>query len=453
MCHPLPRHTRHVMALRSGGHQHPKAPAKPHLHPLPRPNGRLQRGSAGMALPLVSHSTPKPPSARGLESNNHSRMAIHQRAGRPRERSHRIQPLHPNSAGPHEASMRPLQQKCQTLGGNKEELQRLQILSCQGSDPKTAYLFHLMSAYITQGRPDMGLFCLTPGAQTIITRGIGAYTTRLPQPTQSTTRTAQGNPVHIYHPTAIARLPIPSDTNITFFTDASGTQQLTPMVRSAPAQVTRLRSNSTLSTLPVPPSLGPRPTANCAPCRCHQHHIATHTNPASQHLGSRRRHGRHSPYKVPHRTTPLQGARIPPHHTGIGAIDGLQRHAPPGRPAHCQAVLPPLHVQQWTHRHACQPPEHKPPPRAPSSTSRGHTTATCSSYPRYPWQHSPGNCYPKSRHTRTETHSTTAPYQSNNSPPHWAIQQRPSSYDASRTPSVSPSTTQLCAQIASQHTC
>ena len=96
-----------------------------------------------------------------------------------------------------------------------------------------------MHAYITQGRPDRGLLRLTPGAQAIITQGIGVYAAPLLQPTQITTRTAQGNPVYVFHPTAIARLPIPSDTEIIYFTDASGTQQRTPTVGCASVRITR----------------------------------------------------------------------------------------------------------------------------------------------------------------------------------------------------------------------
>ena len=145
----------------------------------------------------------------------------------------------PHRAGPHEAPMRPLQHKCPTLRGDKEEKERRQTITCERFHPNTGYLFHLMYAYITQGRPDAGLLCLTPRAQTIITGGIGVYATPLLQPTQTTTRTTQGNPVYIYHPTTIARLPVPSDTNIIFFTDASGTQQRTPTVSCACIRVTR----------------------------------------------------------------------------------------------------------------------------------------------------------------------------------------------------------------------
>ena len=96
-----------------------------------------------------------------------------------------------------------------------------------------------MYAYITQGRPNRGLLRLTPRAQAIITQGIGVYAAPLLQPTQITARTAQGNPIYVYHPTAIARLPIPSDTDIIYFTDASGTQQRTPTVGCASLRITR----------------------------------------------------------------------------------------------------------------------------------------------------------------------------------------------------------------------
>ena len=135
--------------------------------------------------------------------------------------------------------MRPLQQKLPTLRGDKEEKERRQTITCQRFHPNTGYLFHLMYAYITQGRPDRGLLRLTPRAQAIITQRIGVYATPLLQPTQTTTRTAQGNPVYIYHPTAIDRLPVRSDTDIIFFSDASGTQQRTLTVGSTSLRITQ----------------------------------------------------------------------------------------------------------------------------------------------------------------------------------------------------------------------
>ena len=135
--------------------------------------------------------------------------------------------------------MRPLQHKCPTLRGDKDDKERRQPITCQKFHPNTGYLFHLMYAYITQGRPDRGLLRLTPRAQAIITQGIGVYAAPLLQPTQITARTAQGNPIYVYHPTAIAHLPIPSDTGIIYFTDASGTQQRTPTVGCAAVRITR----------------------------------------------------------------------------------------------------------------------------------------------------------------------------------------------------------------------
>ena len=135
--------------------------------------------------------------------------------------------------------MRPLQHKCPTLCGEKDDKEWRQTITCQKFHPITGYLFHLMYAYITQGRPDRGLLRLTPQAQAIITQGIGVYATPLLQPTQITTRITQRNPVYVYHPTAIARLPVPSDTDIIYFTDASGTQQRTPTVGCASVRITR----------------------------------------------------------------------------------------------------------------------------------------------------------------------------------------------------------------------
>ena len=145
----------------------------------------------------------------------------------------------PHRAGPHEAPMHHLHHKCPTPRGDKEEKERRQTITCQRFHPDTGYLFHLMYAYITQGRPDRGLLRLTPRAQAIITQGIGLYATPLLQPTQTTTRTAQGNPIYIYHPKVIARLPVPSVTDIILFTDASGTHQRTPTVSSASVRFTQ----------------------------------------------------------------------------------------------------------------------------------------------------------------------------------------------------------------------
>ena len=110
---------------------------------------------------------------------------------------------------------------------------------CQKFHANTGYLFHLMYADITQGRPDRGLLSLTPRAQAITTQGIGVYATPLLQPRQITTRTAQGNPVYVYHPTAVVRLPVPSVTDIIYLTDTSGTQQRTPTVGCASVRMTR----------------------------------------------------------------------------------------------------------------------------------------------------------------------------------------------------------------------
>ena len=83
--------------------------------------------------------------------------------------------------------MCPLQHKCPTLHGDKDDKERRQTIKCQKFHPNTGYLFHLMYAYIIQGRPDRGLQHLTPRAQAIITQGIGVHTAPLLQPTQITT--------------------------------------------------------------------------------------------------------------------------------------------------------------------------------------------------------------------------------------------------------------------------
>ena len=96
--------------------------------------------------------------------------------------------------------MHTLQLKCPTLRGNKEEKKRRQPVTCQRFHPNTRHLFHLVSVYITQGRPDGGLFRLTPRPQAIITQRIGVYATPLLQPTETIIRTAHRNLVYIYPP-------------------------------------------------------------------------------------------------------------------------------------------------------------------------------------------------------------------------------------------------------------
>ena len=135
--------------------------------------------------------------------------------------------------------MRPLEHKCPTPRSNKEEKERRQTITCQKFHPNTGYLFHLMYLYIAQGRPDAGLLRLTPGAQTIISPEMGVYATPLLIAHTNYHEDCQGNPVYIYHPTTIARLSVPSNTKIVFFTDASRTQQRTPTIRFSSVRVDR----------------------------------------------------------------------------------------------------------------------------------------------------------------------------------------------------------------------
>ena len=171
----------------------------------------------------------------------------------------------PQNTGRHEAPMRPLQHKCPGLCCDKDEQERQQTIRCMRFHPNTGYLFHLMYEYISRGRPDRGLLRLSPRAQAIITQGTGVYATPLPQPEHTTTRTAQGNPVYIYHPVAIARLSVPSNTDIIFFTDASGTQEGTPAVGCTSVCVTWRADGLHVEHCTGPLSSGRPPTANCAP--------------------------------------------------------------------------------------------------------------------------------------------------------------------------------------------
>ena len=85
--------------------------------------------------------------------------------------------------------MRPLQQRCPTLRGDRNDKERRQTITYQKFHPNAGYLFHLMCAYVTRMLPDRGLFRLNPRAEAIITQEIGVYATPLLQLTQITTRT------------------------------------------------------------------------------------------------------------------------------------------------------------------------------------------------------------------------------------------------------------------------
>ena len=133
-------------------------------------------------------------------------------------------------------------------------------------------------------------------------------------------------------------------------------------------------------------------------------------------------------------------------------MDGLQGHAPPGRPTHRQAGVAPLRIRQWTRRHAGQTPEHKPHPRA-RTRATGHPTPQP---PAAPAPDTPGRTAPPmdarghavhgSRqavplpHTHPATRRHTGPPSKHRTPP------------TPRNSVHTPSTTPPCARIASQHT-
>ena len=354
----------------------------------------------------------------------------------------------PHRAGPQETPVRPLQHKCPTLCGDKDDKERRQTIKCQNFNLNTGYLFHLMYAYITQGRPDGGLLRLTPRARAIITQGIGVYPAPLLQPTQITTTTAQGNPVYVYHPTAITRLPIPSDTDIIHFTDASGTQQRTPTVSCASVRINRhaaglhvehhtgatiigASSHGELRTLadtvtatPPPATIRPRNIRVVVDSTVDIHltrrladlpfHKALESGLRWQTLGL------WMAFRGMHPQDALQIVKHKSHgYTyGNGRADTQAEH------------------QSTRHTRGL---EHV----------RLHTTTTCSTYPRYPRPHSPPDGYRRTYRTKIGTSSTTTPHPSSSCPPHWATQRTPNSSDASKTPSTPPSPTPPCARIAS----
>ena len=270
--------------------------------------------------------------------------------------------------------MLPLEHKCPTLRGDTDDKERQQTITCQQFHPNTGYLFHLMYAYITQGRRDRGLLRLTPRAQAIITHGIGVYAAPLLQATQVTTRTAQGNPVYVYHPTAIARLPIPSDTDIILFTDTSGTQQRTRTVGFASVRITLhadglhvehhtgatifgASSHGKLRTLADAVTATP-PPAMIRPCNISVVVDTTVDIHLTRRLADR-----------PFNKALKSGLTI----TSVWTMDGFQGHASPGRPTHRQTGVTRLNIRQWTRGHAGHTPEHEQHPRARTPMT-GHPT-------------------------------------------------------------------------------
>ena len=293
--------------------------------------------------------------------------------------------------------MRPLQQKCPTLHGDKDDKERPQTITSQKFHANTGYLFHLMYAYISQGRPDRGLLRLTPRAQAIITQGIGVYAAPLLQPTQIITKTAQGNPVYVYHPTPIARLPIPSDTDIIYFTDTSGTQQRTPTVGCASVRITwradglhvEHHSGATIFRASSHGELRPTPdavTATPPPATIQPRNICVVVD-AKVDIHLTRRLA-----DLPLRLAPESGLT-----TQAFGLWMAFRGMHPRDALHIvkQELLP---IRQRTRRHPCQTPEHQPHPKKMYDWTP-HTTATCNTYPRYPRPHKPPNGCPRTRRT------------------------------------------------------
>ena len=80
-------------------------------------------------------------------------------------------------------------------------------------------------------------------------------------PAHGTGSHGQRDPAHIYHLANFARLRILSNTNIIFYTDASGTLQQAPMVCSASVAVSWLADR-----LHIEQHMGRPPTAISASC-------------------------------------------------------------------------------------------------------------------------------------------------------------------------------------------
>ena len=349
--------------------------------------------------------------------------------------------------------MRPIQHKCPTLRGDKDDKEGRQTITCQKFHPNTGYLFHLMYAYITQGRPDRGLLRLTPRAQAIITQGKGVYAAPLLQPTQITTRTAQGYPVYVYHPTAIARLPIPSDTDIIYFTDASGGQQRMPMVGCASVRITwradRLQvehhtganifgasSHGELRTLadavtatPPPATIQPRNIRVVVDATVDIHHTRRLADmPLHRALESgliTQALGLWMAFRGMHPQDALHIVNQESHRYTYGNRRA-DTHAQHQSTSHTPGLE---HVRLDTPHHSHL--QHIPP--IPSVAQP----------PQWMPEDAPYTDRDKQYHYPTPSSSRL---------PHWATRRTPNSSDASKTPSTSPSTTPPYARTASHHT-
>ena len=242
--------------------------------------------------------------------------------------------------------MRPLQHKCPSLRGDKDDKERATDHQVPEVPPQYGVPLPPDVPYVTQGRPDKGLLRVTQRAQAIITQGIGVYARPLLQPTQITTRTAQGDPPTSITPQQLPAYPDPatptSSTSLTHPAPSNTPHsrlclRVHHLVRGRPPRGTPHRGHHLWGVLP-------RRTTH--PGGRHHRHTTTHNDPAPQHLGSRERHGRHLPHQAPRGPAHPQGTQIRPLHTSVGAMDGLQRHASPGRPTHRKTGVPPLHVRQ-----------------------------------------------------------------------------------------------------------
>ena len=179
--------------------------------------------------------------------------------------------------------MRPLQHKCLTLRGDKDNKERRQTITCQKFHPNMGYLFHLMYAYITQRRPDRGLLRLTPRAQAIITQGIGVYAALLLQPTQITTEPPKGTPSTSITPRQLPAYPYPATPTSSTSLTHPAPSNAPPRSVASPYASPGARTSSTWNTTPEPPSLGRHPTTNCAPWRTPSppHHHWQRSSPAT----------------------------------------------------------------------------------------------------------------------------------------------------------------------------
>ena len=143
----------------------------------------------------------------------------------------------PGRTGKHEHPYYPLHHSCHTPE------HRTQTLTCRDLNPDTACILDYIYSYLTQGQLEQGLIAMFPHAKRIISKGIGVYTTPIPQSTAPAAHLTTGLAIYAYLPMNPCGLPQPSLADQLFFTDVSGESALTPITGGGTLQLTQTKGH------------------------------------------------------------------------------------------------------------------------------------------------------------------------------------------------------------------